>query len=421
MSILKDKTAMVIDDGMFLELASRLGRDFGEVLYYTPWEKAYPKMNEGMIGYGMPNITRINSIWEHIDDVDIFVFPCVYFGPLQAHLESLGKRVWGSRMGEDMEIDRDKMKAHMEKLDLPVGEYVVIKGMDALREFLQKNDDVFVKINRWRGQFESFYSKNYKTIECKLNEIENNLGPLKYILDFIVEESLPDKVEIGMDLYTVDGKYPSSSLVGIEIKDCFYLGEFRDYKDLPIEVTEFNKKIADTFKGYGYRGFFSTEIRVGEDKVPYMIDFTARAPSPPNELYQELYENISEIIWYGSEGKLIDPKPKSKWGVQAIMYSNWAMNNYLPIDIPDSIKDKVKLTNAVRIKDRYYVMPQADCTNTVGSVIGLGDTLEAAFEDMKSVADQVSGYDLDIRIGSMDKAQEQMDKLKDFGIKLYSE
>jgi len=417
---LKEKVACVIDDGMFMSFAQKLGESFKEVLYFSPWEKPYPKMNERLLGYGLPNITRVNAIWEHLDEVDIFVFPCVYFGDLQEHLESLGKRVWGSRRGEDMELYRDKMKAHMEKLKLPVGKYEVVTGIDALKEYLKKHEDVYVKINVDRGQFESFHSKNYKTIECKLNEVENNLGPFESITDFIVEDSLPDKVEIGIDTYTIDGKYPSKCLAGIEIKDSFYVGEFRDYRDFPKEITSFNDAISDTFKGYGYRGAFSTEIRVGKDKVPYMIDMTCRLPSPCNELYQEMYTNIAEIVWHGSNGELIDPIAAARWGCQALIYSSWSEKNYLPIDIPDDVKKYVKLINAVRIKNQYYICPQENPTDCIGSVIGMGDTLEKAFEQMKEVASKISAYDLDVKIGSIDKAYEEIDKLSKFGIKLFS-
>jgi hypothetical protein len=417
---IKDKVCMVIDDGMFLELASKLGESFKEVLYYTVWEEPYPKMNKGMIGYGMPNITRVNSIWEHFDEVDIFVFPCVYFGDLQEHIESLGKRVWGSRTGEDMEIDRDRMKKHMNKLGLPVGKYEVVTGMDALREYLKKNEDVYVKISQWRGHFETFNSPNYKMIEPKLDAIEHEMGPLKYITEFIVDHKLDNKVEIGYDGYTIDGKYPSKSVVGIEVKDLGYVGEMREYKDIPKEVTEFNTKISDTFKGYGYRGFFSTEIRVGEDKKAYMIDGTMRCPSPPTELCQELYSNLAEIIWYGSEGKVIDPIPAAKWGVEIMMYSEWAQDNWLPVYFPDEIKQFVKLMNAVRIKDTYYIAPQSFPTNVIGAVIGLGNTLEEALEHVKKNAEQIEAHQLVISLETMGKAQEEMDKLTKFGIKLFS-
>jgi len=417
---LKEKIVCVVDDGMFVELACKLGESFKEVLYYSQWENPYPRMNEGMIGYGMPNITRVDNIWRRFDEVDLFVFPSVYFGELQLFIEKQGKRVWGSRRGENMEIFRDGMKAHMEDLGLPVGNYEVIKGMDALRVYLKSHKNVFVKINLWRGQFESFFSKNYKMIECKLNEIDYNLGPFADILDFIVEDELPDKVEIGSDLYTVDGKYPSLSLAGIECKDLGYVGEIRNYKDLPASVTDFNAAISDTLKGYGYKGFLSTEMRVGKDKVSYMIDMTCRCPSPPSELYQEMYINISEIIWEGSGGVLIDPIPAAKFGVQALIYSHWCEDSFLPLEIKEDKKRFIKLINATKIKGVYYIIPQAHKTDVVGSVIGMGDTLEAALENIKENSEGIKGYDIEIKMGSMDKIQIEMDKLKEFGIKLFS-
>ena len=418
---LKTKIAMVIDDGLFLEMACKMGEKFKEVLYYTPWECPYPTMNTGMVGYGMPNITKALSIWDRFDEVDIFIFPSIYFGPLAVHIENCGKRVWSSKNGEEIEIYRNKQKKHMIKLGLPVAPYQVVKGMAALRDYLKLHNNVYVKIDLWRGQFETFASPSYSVVEPILDEIEYKMGPLKYITEFLIEDRLKDKVEIGCDMYTVDGKFPSKSLIGIEIKDMGYVGEFRNYEDVPKEVTNFNTKMANTFKNYRYRGFFSTEIRVGKDHKDYMIDFTARAPSPPNELYQELYSNLAEIIWYGSEGVLIDPIPAKKWGVQAMMYSSWGENEFLPIKFPESIKKYVKLMNSVKINNLYYTVPQPKGCSVVGAVIGMGNTLEEAMKMLKENADQVKAHDLDIKINFMDQAKEQMKKTQEFGIKLFSE
>lgn len=417
---LKTKTAAVVDCGLFLEIACKIGEKFKKVYYTTPWISSFPKMNQGYIGYGMPNIERIGSIWEKFDEIDIFIFPDIYFGPLQTHLVSLGKRVWGSRMGEEMEIERDGMKEHMKKLGLPVQPYKVITGLDKLRDYLKIHENVWIKINCWRGHFETFNSPNYKMVEPRLDEIEYQLGALKHITEFVVEDPLDNKVEIGCDMYTVDGKFPSSTLAGIEVKDLGYVGEFRQYKDLPKEVTNFNTKISSTLEKYGYRNFFSTEIRVGKDHKDYMLDFCARSPSPPNELYQEFYTNLAEIIWYGSEGIMVDPIPISKFGVEVLIHSSWADKNWQPVDFPDEIKKYVKLRNAIRIKGRYYTMPQTVGLPEIGAIVGWGKTLQEALKMVEEIAEQVKGYYIEIPLHAMERAQEEMKKTEEFGIKLFS-
>ena len=71
-----------------------------------------------------------------------------------------------------------------------------IIGLDKLREFLFDNDNVYVKINKWRGSCESFFSKNYRLIEPELNELEYRLGPLAQLLEFVVEQPIDPAVEV---------------------------------------------------------------------------------------------------------------------------------------------------------------------------------------------------------------------------------
>jgi hypothetical protein len=86
----QNKTCCIIDNGLFTELAVTLAPKFGKVYYYTPWEQAFPRSNEILIGEGLPGVTRVNSIWPILDDVDLFVFPDIFHGPLQVYLVKTG-------------------------------------------------------------------------------------------------------------------------------------------------------------------------------------------------------------------------------------------------------------------------------------------------------------------------------------------
>lgn len=785
---LKNKVALVVDNGIFVDFAVRLGEFFGKVYYFCEWRDSFPKMNKAYIGYGLENIELIDNLFDYIADVDIVVFPDLYYSSLQNFLVERGVRVWGMRNAEELENDRVLCKKLMKKLDLPVGKYEVVKGTAALRKYLKEHDNVFVKISQWRGTFETFYSETYKKIEPKLDEVEYGLGAFKYLVEFVVEDALDDKVEIGCDMYVVDGQYPSKIITGAEIKDLGYLCKFQDYKNVPIECTSFNNAIAPTLKKYGSRGFFSTEIRVGKDHRPYMIDFCfddktevltdigwkffkdldktekvatlnngfieyqsptdyigyeyngeminisndkksiectvtpnhlilrydrnkkrlfkeradsltdkgfiprtglwvgdssieyftlpeyhnewdfmsntnkrynkrtrevvecngeqykvctkvkhedavnipikdwaaflgwylsegsltypysvnisqvkfvdeiksvldklpfkysygngsfrisskqlalylhqyglccdkyvpdyikdatpdiirifldnfnlgdgsrnkgdlsyfttsktladdiqecifkcgnvgticldkkkgtvakfkdsqyvrnydiyiiyegtkhkdfwfetqcrkdqyinsipyngmvycvtvpngtiyvrkngksfwssncSRLGSPPNELYQSMFDNLGEIIWYGSEGKLVDPVSKYKYGAEILIHSSWADKNWQPIDFPKSIRPFVKLRNAAKINGEYYVIPQSIGLPEVGAVIGMGNTKEEAIEQAKEHAKQISGYYIDIPEQALDKADEELQKTLDLGIKLF--
>ena len=272
---LSNKQVLVIDNGLFPKMAIRLARDFGRVFYYTPQGGQFPDINQCKLGEGLPDIERVDSIFfDGWEDVDQFVFCDVGFGFEQEHLVALGKRVWGSRKGEDLELMRVQTKKLMKKLGLPVNPYKVIKGMEALREFIKENPGWFIKVDRYRGNFETFKAEDYDLVKSRLDEIQKSTGEWSTILPFVAESDLPDCVEVGTDGFTVDGQYPEKCLSGIEDKDAGYCGVFGNYADLPEPVTRFNTRMAETFKEYQYRGFFSTEVRVGKDLEPYMIDLT---------------------------------------------------------------------------------------------------------------------------------------------------
>ena len=422
-----DVVALVVDNGLFVEIAIKLAKTYKKVYYYVPWESAFAKMNLGMIGTGLEGIEVVDSIYgPHFDEVDLFVFPDIYFGHEQEHLVKMGKAVWGSRTGECMELQREGMKDILKALDLPVGKYTHVKGMENLRAFLKANDgQVFhVKIDKWRGTFETFRVKSYAEVEPKLDEVEFNLGAFKHVIEFTVEEDLPDRVEVGTDCWVITddegvAHYPDSTISGIEIKDVGFASIFKKYADIPEVVTRFNERMKPVFGAYNWRGFMSTEVRVGKDMKPYMIDLCARAPSPPNELYQEQYSNLADCIWAGANGIVIEPEATAKYGAEIMLHSSWADCGWQPVSFPPELRDMVKLRNATCINGIYYAIPQSCGLPEVGAVIGLGDTLQEALDDAVANAEQITGYYLEAKMGAIDDIKEQCEKLEELGLNMF--
>jgi hypothetical protein len=52
----KDVVALVVDNGLFVELALKLSKTYKKVYYYVPWESAFAKMNLAKIGYGLEGL-----------------------------------------------------------------------------------------------------------------------------------------------------------------------------------------------------------------------------------------------------------------------------------------------------------------------------------------------------------------------------
>lgn len=418
---LSDKVVVVCDNGLFVEYAAVLARSFGKVYYHCSSGNAYRKMTRGLIGTGVEGLEILeDDIWEvDPDKVDLWVFPDVNFGHLQEELRSRGYRVWGSGVGEAMENDRVGMKRDMAAQGMPVGAYEVVKGIENLRVYLKENEDVFVKISKWRGSFESFHSKNYRVVEARLDLIQKGLGPLGKVTEFVIEQPLPDRVEIGVDCWTVDGKYPKNLLAGIEVKDKGYVGAFGPLAKLPKPIHTVNKGLAPIFKKYGYRGPFSTEIRTNGPDDAYLIDMTCRLPSPPNEIYQEMYLNAAEIAWHGANGVMVEPKPRAKFGAMVMLKSIWGDENWQPVYFPKENREYVKLINQIVIDGVHYTSPQHEGLDTIGGAIGFGDTAEAAGEAALEHAKEIEGPGIDYSKDAVKEALDAAKKAAEMGVKIF--
>lgn len=422
MNELSDKVAMVVTHPLFASQAERLARDFKKVYLVIPWQShSFPTMNAGRVGEGLKNVTKIDSLWgPHLEECDIIIFPDIYFPDEQIRLEKMGYLVWGGRNGEEIELWRDTAKQVMEGAGLPTQPWKAIKGITALREHLKAHDNQHVKISKWRGTFETFKAETYALAETKLDELALKMGCFKESAELMVEDDLPDCVEIGTDTFCIDGQYPSQTIVGIEVKDLGYVGEFMKWDSIPEPVRRWNEKMANIFFQYGYRGWLSNEIRIGKDKVPYMIDATCRSPCPPGELLQEFYLNYSEIIWKGAQGIVVDPIPAAKYGVQVIMKSAFAEKNAQHIVFDPKFANQIKLFNPAVVDGQHYTVPQDEEMPECGAILGWGDTLQSAVDHMQKAADTVKGYGLKIPHGSLDDAKKQMEEMQDMGLDVFT-
>ena len=418
---LKDKTICVYDYGLFLSLAITLAPYFKRVYYFTPWKTAYPKLNDQWIGDGLEDegVYRINDFWDHIEEYDCVAFPDILDGDLQLELEALDIPVWGSKKGEELEMNRVDTKKWLKKHGFPVYHYEVIKGISAVKKYLEENKGThFIKIDTFRGTFETFKAKSLIQVNAKFDELARTLGPYQEKVDFIIEDALDDDdvVELAYDGYTIDGQYPDETIFGYEVKGLGYIGTVKKYDKLPDFIKKLNAAIAPEFKKYQYRNFCPPEIRVGKKTEPTMIDWCTRFPSPPSEIYHVIIDNLAEIVYYGAQGKLIQPEYKAKYAMEAVVHSDWAEKEWQEISFPKEIKEWIKLRNFCKVDGRYYIVPYGDGSTTIGAVVAIGDSLDECHKKLKSYADKLDGYRLDIEVDAIDRAYEYIEKGKKLGI-----
>jgi hypothetical protein len=408
--------ARVIDQGLFVSTARALAKDIGTVEYCVPWQRAFPKFETSIIGKGYEELTLVDSIWRNINDVDLFIFLDVNHGPEQEELVKRGKLVWGSRTGEDLELDRVGTKLKMERLGLPVGDYKVCRGVTALREELQGRRNVWVKASKFRT-WESFQEvRSYQFIKPRIDEIEWRLGPAAEDLEFIVEANLPNKFEIAVDTYTIDGVFPKRAMYGVENKSTAYIGMVTAYGSIPEPLTRYDRAISPYLRSVGYRGDYAAETRIGQNLVPFMVDHCARKGSPPSELQSGYITNQAEIYVEGAQGRCVDTEAAAKFGAEIIIRSTWGEKAIQEIACPDEYREFLKLRNCYRKNGREYILPMGEEDSGVGAVIGWGDTIEEAVARVREVASTVEGISIEMDPKALDGVIEEIERARSWGL-----
>ena len=416
MSDTSTKSVAVIDNGIFSELPRTLAESFGHVWYTSPWVSGFPFSAHLEIGEGDEKVERIDDFHSIIEDCDLFVFPDIYQGPAQEYLQSIGKRVWGSRDGDDLEIYREDAKKHFADLGISQGPYEAIKGMAAVRKYVKEHDKekLWIKGNKARGDFESFSIEGYDLGKSKLDDIEARLGPVAESMTYIVEPNLKDTLDLAIDTHCIDGQYPATAVLGTEEKGECYVGEVRPWAKMPAKLRDIYARLAPTFKSYGYRNFLSLESRADQKHI-YLQDPCCRAGSPPAELQLNWIKNLSDILWLGSTGKMVEPEYKGKFGVELIVHSDWADNHPLMVDFPQEYRNKIKFRYNSDFDGKTWILPQG-AGPRIAAVVSYGDDLHSCMEECKEISGSLKGIQVEAFTRSFPIIEEKIGKLKEWNL-----
>lgn len=414
---LKSKSVCVVDNGLFAELARTLSRSFAKVYYTSPWIADFPSSAKTEIGEGFPEYERVKDIWEIVHEVDLFVFPDLHNGALQEYLVTQGKRVWGARNGDELETARTEAKSYFADKGIPQAPYEVIQGMTALRKYLKgRADKVWVKISLTRNDTETFPVEGYEGSKNRLDKFAAELGPAAEEMEFIVEDDLPDTLDIAIDTYCVDGKYPGKACLGTEKKDEGYICAVKNWSDMPPKLSSIYEDLAPTLEKYQYRNVLSLESRMGKTTT-YLCDPCCRGGSPPFELQLNLIGNLAEIMWEGAYGKLAEPKFAGRYGAQFIIESKWSINNPLLVEFPAKYREKIKFRYATMFGKELWIMPQKSDTPGFASIVTTGDSLDACFAEAQEISEQVKGIGVECQIGSVDGLKKNLEQFEQWGVK----
>lgn len=371
-------TALVADYGTFLSLADKLSESYAKVYYYSPFETEYQDAKKCVIGTGIPNVERCDDYMDTdiIAEVDCWIFPDIAFGGHQRYLRSIGKAVWGSMGGSDLELYRTRFLKMLEEVGLPVAPSKVVRGLCALEATLKTEKDKWVKINRFRANMETWHHIDYEHSIPMLRYLGDEFGGVSEKIVFVVQDPIPNAQEVGYDGFCIDGQFPSKSYQGYEKKNELYLGSWLKKEEMPEMVQRVNEAISPVLKKLEYRNFLATEIR-----DEFFIDPTPRHAGQTQEHLQETCTNLAEVIWGGANGQLVEPDFSAKFAAEATLHYTGCDEDWKVLRIPAAIKKWFKLTSYCQEGDLYHFPPGKN--DEVGVVIGNGDTIEAAIDSVK--------------------------------------
>lgn len=424
---LASKSVLVIDDGQFLELAIRLSKEFGKVYFHNPsLIDGFPTAPKAAIGNGFDEMSWVRDIRSVKDKVDLVVFPDIGNSLLQLELEAEGKRVIGSRNGDRLELFRLAFKDVQKRLGLNVPKHVILTGLLALKDHLKDTEDRWVKIDRYRGSFETQHHVNWELSQNWLNKLAADIGPLGESMKFLVEEPVRGEVEFGYDGFFF-GEFPKKTLFGPEIKSKCYIGAVTDYADMDERLREVNEKLSPELERYGYRNFFSTEVRITKDDENFkdgeavLIEPTCRIPSPPFESELEAYGNLGAMLWHGSVGEVIEPEMTCKFSVCCRFSHDDPPDGWRTIAIPEEIRASVKVYDAVKINGLYHIAPKLPNANRIGAFVGTGDTIEEAIANCRTVRDAMKDQPVSSEFDSLSDALREIKSGEDAGMEFSSQ
>lgn len=409
-----DATILIHDYGTFLSLAEKLSHSFGRVLYYSPHEEEYQNAKKCVIGTGIEGVERVDDFMDILDEIDCFCFTDIAHGGLQKYLRSIGKPVWGCLGGSDLELYRTRFLEMLKEVGLPVAPSRRVVGMKALEALLKTEKDKWVKVNRFRANTETFHHIDWEHSIPQINYMHDEFGGVSDKVVFIVQDPIPDAQEVGYDGFCIDGKYPSKSFQGYELKNELYLGSWLTNDKMPEIVTRVNESMAPVLRKLGYRNFLATEIR-----DEYFIDITPRHAGQTQEHLQETCSNLAEIIWAGAHGELVEPEFLGRFAAEATLHYTGCDEDWKVLRLSLEAQKWIRLTNYCQEGDLFHFPPGKN--NEVGVAIGYADTIEGAIDAVKEHIELIEDEPVRAETKGFAELLETIQKAQDEGVHFTSQ
>lgn len=364
-------SALVVDTGHFLDVAVQLARSGVRTYYYVDWVSGFPKVEDWAVGYGVPGVQKVDSIFAVADEVDFILFADVGFGETADYLRRKGYAVYGaSADGQRLELDRAFMDAKLREFGIPREKVFVVKGRSRLRDVIESFESegrrAYVKISTFRGNVETFGVDTVRELDVWLDNAD--FGPFAEELTFVVEPEV-EGVEIGAD-FIFDGRrivrpYVWSPELKGQGVTCGRLVSGLDFLDDQF-VSRFERLLASL----GYAGSVSMEAILKDDGTLHVTDITARFPFPMQGAVVRMYD-FARLAQAVAERESVDGNEFAlhEFGAEVGVYSSYG-GWFMIGGLTDDGLSRYGLRYAVKIGNDYWHVPQSEL---VVSSVALSD------------------------------------------------
>lgn len=400
--------------GSYLNVAQCLAPYFQKTYYFSENRDAFPSPSLYAIGSGFEEFERLTTFWNELNSFDIVIFPDGGMKDIADHLKSMGKLTFGGSHMYDIEESRSQFNNLLERAGLPIAPSIIVQGVSQLEKTLKTKKDKWIKVSKWRNLIETYHWIDYQSSKFWLDELKFKLGPIGDLnnIEFIIQNPIDCIAEIGGDYYTLNGQLPINQIIGIECKDCGYVGKVTT--DVPKPIIEVNTKFAPILKAFHSNGFYSTEIRYTAQGEAFYTDIAARAGMPPSSSYLTNIKNWNEIIPSIANNTWVEPEYKSTYMVELIIKSNYVRDGYLPVSFPDEFKDNITFKGAMKTPDGQIFIIPFDHSNIdmveFGSVVVNDNDLDNAIARALEIAAQIKCYEYRYEISAADLIKEDINK-----------
>ncbi len=412
---LSDVVALVYDYSVFFPVAERLARDLKKVYYHRPNGEAFQTVAQSCPG-DAGKVHLLRDFWKIKKEIDLFVFPDCRDGGLQVELESQDFPVWGSKYVGDLEEMRGQWLAQCKELGLPMPKTEVILGLSALRAHLvqHEGEKLFIKISRFRGDMETWETKDKYQVQNKLDYLAMRFGPLQEAVTFYVQDPVETKIESGADSYNIHGQFPDEVIIGYEKKAESYFATVKKKQDMPPEVWSPMESIVGLLARNRYGNFVSSEIRIN-DEGSHWLDPCFRTASPAGEEQLEMLKNFSDIVYRGAMGELVQPEWTAQFCGEAVITYCGDRDAWKSVEIPKEVQRWVKLY-ACAYRDGAFHFPPSQDPDAIGCAVGLGDTPQEVLDHLKEIEEALKEQPVELHIEPMASLFTEVEEAEKKGI-----